>query len=119
MKVEFYEFFGFLRRWPPFPLFDGIDGDFCQQRTAANHLSELHFSVGRNYGFHPDDSTDLHLVGELWIHRGHFAHYLPRCLRLFLSKRKGWGEDDHSQGKRNEDAEGSRIGSHRGLVNRG
>jgi hypothetical protein len=104
MKIEFYEFFGFLRSWSPFPFFDGIDGDFCQQRTATNHLSELHFSVGRNYGFHPDDSTDLHLVGELWIHRDHFAHYLPRCFRLFLSKRKGWGEDDHSQGKRNEDA---------------
>src|SRR6266851_6839982 len=90
MKIEFYEFFGVLRSWSPFPFFDGINRGFCQQRTATQHLSELHFSVGRNYGFYPDGSAHLHLVGEFWIHRDHFAHYLPRCFRLFLSKRKGW-----------------------------
>jgi len=119
MEIELYEFFGFLRSWSPFPFFDGINRGFCQQRTAAQHLSELHFSVGRNYDFHLDGSPHLHLAGEFWIHRDHFAHYLPRCFRLFLSKRKGWGEDDHSQGKRSEDAEGGRIGSHRGLVHHG
>jgi hypothetical protein len=26
-------------------------------------LSELHFSVGRNHGFHSDGASDLHFAG--------------------------------------------------------
>jgi len=115
MKIKFYEFFGFLRSWSPFPFFDGIYGGFYQHGTATNHLSELHFSVGRNYGFHPDGSPDLHFVGQLWIHGNHFGDYLPRRFWLFLCTRKDWGEDDRSQGKHQD---GCTIGSHRGLVHR-
>jgi hypothetical protein len=32
--------------------------------------------------------------------RDYSVRYFPLCFRLFLSEKKGWGEDDHSQGKR-------------------
>ncbi len=63
MKVEFYEFFGFLRSRRPFPFFYRIDCGFCQQRAATDHLRRLHFSVRRNYDLHPDGSTNLHFAG--------------------------------------------------------
>ena len=63
MKVEFYEFFSFLRSRRPFPFFYGINRGFCQQRIAANHLSELRFSAGRNHDSHPDGSMDLRSAG--------------------------------------------------------
>jgi len=63
MKVEFYEFFGFLRSRRPFPFLYGIDRGFCQQRIATNHLSELRFSAGRNHDSHPDGSMDLRSAG--------------------------------------------------------
>ena len=63
MKIEFDEFFGLLRSRAPFPFFYGIDRGFCQHGTAANNLSELHFSVGRNHGFHSDGASDLHFTG--------------------------------------------------------
>lgn len=63
VKIKFDEFFGFLRSRSPFPFFYGIDCRFCQHRTAANHLSELHFSVGRNYDLYLDGSSDLHFAG--------------------------------------------------------
>ena len=63
MKVEFYEFFAFLRSRRPFPFFDGINRSFCQQRIAANHLSELHPSARRNHDSHPDGSMDLRPAG--------------------------------------------------------
>lgn len=46
MKVEFYEFFGFLRSRYPFPFFDSINRGFCQQRVAANHLVNFAFPLG-------------------------------------------------------------------------
>src|ERR1700716_190925 len=97
LKIELYEFFGFLRSWSPFPFCYGVDRGSCQQRTATNHLSGLHFSVGRNHGFHPDDSANLHLAGELWIDWVHPVHYLSCCFRMSLSERKGRREGDYSQ----------------------
>ena len=63
MKVEFYEFFGFLCSRYPFPFFYGINRGFCQQRIAANHLSELRLSAGRNHDSDPDGSMDLRSPG--------------------------------------------------------
>ena len=63
MKVEFYEFFRFLRSRYPFPFFYGINRGFCQQGIAAYHLSELRLSAGRNYDLYPDSSVNLHFAG--------------------------------------------------------
>jgi len=63
MKVEFYEFFGFLRSRRPFPFLYRIDRGFCQQRIAANHLSELRLSAGCDHDYHPHSSMNLHFAG--------------------------------------------------------
>ena len=63
MKVEFYEFFSFLRSRRPFPFLYGVHGGFCQQRIAANYLSELRFSAGCNHDSDPDGSMDLRSAG--------------------------------------------------------
>jgi len=97
MKVEFYEFFSLLLSRYPFPFFYGINRRFCQQRIAANHLSELRLSAGRDYDSHPNGSMNLRSAGEVWIHWGDFAHYRPLSFRLVLSERKGRGKDVHSQ----------------------
>jgi len=63
MKIEFYELFGFLRSWPPFPLFYGINRRFCQQWIAANYLRQLQFAAGRDHDFHLDGSNDMQFAG--------------------------------------------------------
>src|SRR5208283_651467 len=60
MKIKFDEFFGFLRGRSPLPFFYGIDCCLYENRTAANHLSGSHLTVGRNCDFHLDRSSDLH-----------------------------------------------------------
>lgn len=96
-KIDHDEFFGFLRSRCPFPFFYGIDRRFCQHGIATNHLRQLQFSVGRNYGFHPDGSTDLQFPGEFRINCVHLVHYFPLCFRLFLSESMGWAEGRCSQ----------------------
>ncbi len=63
MKVEFYEFFGFLCSGYPFPFFDSVKRGLCQPRVAANHLSELRLSVRRNHDSHPEGPMDLRSAG--------------------------------------------------------
>jgi hypothetical protein len=108
-KIEHDEFFGFLRSRYPFPFFYGLDRGFCQHRIATNHLRQLQFSIGRNYGFHLDGSTDLQFPGEFRINCVHLVHYFPLCFRLFLSESMGWAEGGCSQ-KEHYDG-GRNIGS--------
>ena len=110
MEVEFYEFFGFLRSRYPFPFFDSVNRGFCQQRVAANHLSELGLSVRRNHDSHPDGPMDLRSAGWVWIHWDHSVHYRPLSFRLVLSERKSWGEEGYSQEENYEG--GYKKGSH-------
>jgi hypothetical protein len=63
MKIEFYEFLGFLRSGYPFPLFYGINRGFRQQWIAANHLRQLQLSARRDYDFHLDGPKDVHFSG--------------------------------------------------------
>jgi hypothetical protein len=117
MKVEFYEFFSFLRSRRPFPFLYGINRGFCQQRIAANHLSELRLSAGRNHDSHPDGSMNLRSAGQVWIDWDHSVDYRPLSFWLVLSERSEWAEGNYSQRKRDEG--GYKKGSHGWLFHQG